>query len=81
MNRHCPACGAALESFAVRCACGAALPEARDLRSDPDHPLCGLCGTAMPLMGERCPSCGARGYPALRARRSPKSLGAPDGSD
>jgi predicted amidophosphoribosyltransferase len=80
MVRHCPACGAALESFAVRCQCGAALPEAKDLRSDPDHPACGVCGTAMPLMSESCPTCGVRGYPALRARRSNRSLGAPEDS-
>lgn len=78
MPRHCPSCGAELEPLAVRCKCGATLPEAKDLRSDPDSPACGVCGAAMALMSETCPGCGARGYPALRPRRSGRSLGAPD---
>ena len=78
MTRHCPQCGRELPALAVRCACGAELPEARDLRSDPDHPHCAACGGAMALMAERCPSCGAVGYPALRGRRGKKSLGSPD---
>jgi hypothetical protein len=77
MVRHCPSCGAELDALAVRCRCGVSLPEAKDLRSDPDRPACGVCGTGMALMTEQCPSCGARGYPALRARRSGRSLGAP----
>ena len=78
MTRRCPSCGVELAAFAVRCSCGATLPEARDLRSDPDRPACGMCGAAVPLMSETCPACGARGYPALRPRRSQKSLGAPE---
>jgi hypothetical protein len=31
----------------------------------------------MALMTERCTSCGAEGYPALRGRRGKKSLGSP----
>jgi hypothetical protein len=81
MTRHCPSCGTELEAFAVRCRCGAALPEAKDLRSDPDRPACGVCGAVLALMAETCPACGAQGYPALRARRSGRSLGPPDGAD
>jgi predicted amidophosphoribosyltransferase len=77
MTRHCPTCGAELVALAVRCTCGHELPEARDLRSDPDQPTCGVCGAAIALMAERCSACGADGYPALRSRRGKKSLGAP----
>lgn len=77
MSRRCPQCGRELSSLAVRCSCGFELPEARDLRSDPDEPRCGLCGTAIALSVQRCPSCGAEGYPARRARRGKRSLGAP----
>lgn len=77
MTRHCPSCGAELAALAVRCACGAELPEARDALSTPDAPRCGMCGQAMALMDVRCSSCGADGYPALRARRGKKTLGAP----
>lgn len=75
MRRSCPACGGALAALAVRCSCGHELPEARDARSDPDQPRCGVCGAAMDLMALICPHCGAGGYPALRARRGKKSLG------
>jgi len=78
MTRRCPQCGKALAAIAVRCACGGELPEARDLRSDPDHPHCVACGAAMALMTERCPSCGAVGYPALRGRRGKKCQGSPE---
>jgi predicted amidophosphoribosyltransferase len=46
-------------------------------RSDPERPQCALCDATMDLMQERCPACGAEGYPALRGRRGKKSLGAP----
>ena len=76
MTRRCPHCGAELDSLQVRCkACGKDLPEARDLRSDPDAPRCAVCSTPMPLQDVKCPRCGADGYPALRARRGKKSLG------
>ncbi len=77
MERYCPRCGAPLDAFAVRCRCGEELPEARDAQSDPDRPHCARCGGALPLLTETCPACGARGFPALRARRSPKSFGPP----
>ena len=77
MTRHCPKCGQALASLATRCTCGYELPEARDLRSDPDQPACSVCGAAIALMTLQCPACGADGYPALRGRRGKKSLGAP----
>ena len=77
MDRRCAACGSPLEAFAVRCSCGAETPEAQDALSDPEHPRCRLCGTALDLMAEACPSCGARGFPALRARRGKQSLGPP----
>ena len=77
VRRFCPRCGAELAPLAVRCACGHELPEARDIRSDPDRPRCGACGAAMELMAYRCAACGAEGYPALRPRRGRKSLGAP----
>ena len=77
MTRQCPKCGQVLASLAVRCACGYELPEARDLRSDPDQPACGVCGAAIALMALQCPACGADGYPALRGRRGKKSQGAP----
>ena len=77
MDRRCPVCGAALEAFAVRCPCGAETPESHDVLSDPDHPHCALCGATIALMAEACPGCGARGFPALRARRGKKSLGPP----
>lgn len=80
MTRRCPQCGRSLAALALRCECGAVLPEARDLRSDPDHPVCGACGSAMGLMVEQCPACGAQGYPALRGRRGKKSLGSPSTS-
>jgi hypothetical protein len=78
MSRTCPICNAPLDPMDVRCRCGTELPEARDLRSDPSQPRCGLCGTAMELMVQRCPSCGAIGYPALRSRQGKKSRGAGD---
>lgn len=78
MGRVCPSCGKDLAAFAVRCECGNELPEARDLMSDPDAPACSICHEAMDLNAEECPSCGARGYPALRPRQSKKSLGVGD---
>ncbi|HWP36567.1 MAG TPA: zinc ribbon domain-containing protein [Gemmatimonadales bacterium] len=82
MNRQCPQCGTSLAASVLRCGCGYVFPEARDVLSDPDHPRCAACGKAMELMALTCPSCGATGYPALRARRGKKTLGAPpDGFD
>lgn len=78
MKRACPKCGAAVGALDLRCACGYEWPEARDIRSDPANPRCGVCGAGMELLSERCPSCGAEGYPALRPRRGRKSLGAPE---
>ena len=75
MTRQCPKCGAHRDALAIRCTCGHELPEARDARSDPDAPRCGVCGAAMQLMALTCPHCGAQGYPALRPRRGKKSLG------
>ena len=80
MDRRCAACGSALEAFAVRCSCGTATPEARDALSDPSRPRCAVCQGSMALMDEACPACGARGFPALRARRGKKSLGPPSRS-
>ena len=77
MDRRCAACGSPLEAFAVRCRCGAETREAQDARSDPDRPRCARCGVTIALLAEACPSCGARGFPALRARRGRKSLGPP----
>jgi hypothetical protein len=77
MDRCCAACGSSLEAFAVQCSCGVATPEATDAHSDPVCPPCALCGTAIALMDEACPACGAKGFPALRARRGKKSLGPP----
>lgn len=77
MDRRCVACGTSLPAFAVRCRCGVAVPEAQDALSDPDAPRCALCGAALALMDETCGACGARGFPALRARRGKKSLGPP----
>jgi hypothetical protein len=78
VERACPKCGTMLSAWALRCACGHEFPEARDIRSDPEQPRCGICGAGIKLMTERCPSCGAEGYPALRPRRGRKSLGSPD---
>jgi predicted RNA-binding Zn-ribbon protein involved in translation (DUF1610 family) len=75
VSRRCPKCGATLAALALRCACGAELPEARDVRSDPARPACNVCGAAIELMALTCPSCGADGYPALRPRKGKKSLG------
>jgi hypothetical protein len=72
VSRSCPECNATFSSLAVRCECGYELPESRDLRSDPDEPQCGVCGAAMDPMAQRCPSCGAYGYPALRPRQGKK---------
>jgi hypothetical protein len=77
MDRRCAACASPLEAFAVRCRCGAETPEAQDALSNPERPRCALCEAAMELMAEACPACGARGFPALRARRGKKSLGPP----
>ena len=77
MIRRCPQCSAQLKAETLRCACGFVYPEARDLLSDPDSPRCGVCRQPMELMAQACPSCGADGYPALRARRGKKTLGAP----
>ena len=77
MARQCSICGTSLDAFATRCRCGAGTPEAQDALSDPERPRCKLCGTTLELMAEACPSCGARGFPALRARRGKKSLGPP----
>ena len=62
----------------MRCECGYELPEVRDRRSNPDDPHCAVCGVELALMVQRCPSCGADGFPALRARRGKKSLGSPE---
>jgi len=72
VSRFCPECNATLPPLAIRCQCGHALPESRDLRSNPDEPSCGVCSTVIGLMDERCPSCGAVGYPALRPRQGKK---------
>jgi hypothetical protein len=77
MARQCSICGTSLDAFATRCRCGAETPEAQDALSDPERPRCRLCGTTLELMAETCPSCGARGFPALRARRGKQSLGPP----
>lgn len=77
MKRKCPRCGQQLEPTALRCSCGHELPESRDVRSRPEQPRCGICAAPMELMAERCPSCGAEGYPAMRARRGKKSMGPP----
>lgn len=77
MNRNCPQCQRQLDPFALRCSCGHELSESRDTRSKPDRPCCGVCDAPMDLMTERCPSCGADGYPAMRPRRGKKSLGPP----
>ena len=78
MSRFCPQCNAKLPSLAVRCECGHALPESRDVRSDPDEPRCGLCNAPMEIMAQRCPSCGAIGYPGLRPRQGKKCKRAGD---
>ena len=78
MSRSCPKCNTTLPPLAVRCDCGYELPESKDLRSDPDHPLCGLCGEPMGLMEQRCRSCDAVGYPALRPRQGRKCKRAGD---
>jgi hypothetical protein len=75
MIRTCPGCRKELPAFSVRCSCGVELPETRDRRSVPDQPRCNVCGNDLALMTETCPSCGADGYPALRSRKSKKSLG------
>jgi hypothetical protein len=80
LTRACPQCGRELAALAVQCSCGFALPEVRDRRSDPDDPRCAVCNKPMVLMAERCPSCNAEGFPALRARRGKKSLGSPGAS-
>ena len=72
MSRSCPKCRATIPPLAAGCQCGFVFPESRDLRSDPDHPQCGVCDTPMALMVARCPSCGAVGYPALRPRQGKK---------
>ena len=72
MSRSCPKCRAPIPPLAAGCRCGFVFPESRDLRSDPDDPQCGVCGTPMALMVERCPSCSAAGYPALRPRQGKK---------
>ncbi|HEX9633200.1 MAG TPA: hypothetical protein VGA02_12130 [Gemmatimonadales bacterium] len=77
MTRRCPKCKEELAAAVLRCFCGYVFPEAGDLLSDPDQPHCGVCGQAMGLMVVTCPACGADGYPALRARRGRKTLGAP----
>ncbi len=63
---------ATIPPLAAACKYGFVFPESRDLRSDPDDPQCGVCDTPMALMVERCPSCGAVGYPALRPRQGKK---------
>ena len=78
VSRSCPKCHKPLAALTVRCACGYTLPESRDLRSDPDQPTCGLCNAPMGLMEQRCPSCGAFGYPALRPRQGKKCKRAGD---
>ena len=77
MIRQCAVCGSPLEAFAARCQCGAETPEATDAQSVPERPHCALCGAPMDLMVEACASCGARGFPALRARRGKGSKGPP----
>ncbi len=72
MSRSCPKCRAPIPPLAAGCRCGFVFPESRDLRSDPDDPQCGVCGTPMALMVEHCPSCSAVGYPALRPRQGKK---------
>lgn len=39
---------------------------------------CKVCGGVLWSMTETCPGCGAKGYPALRAKFGDKSLKAPD---
>ncbi len=78
MSRSCPKCRATIPPLAAACKCGFVFPESRDLRSDPDDPQCGVCGTPMALMVERCPSCGAVGYPAMRPRQGRKCKQAGD---
>ena len=72
MSRSCPKCQATIPPLAAGCQCGFVFHESRDLRSVPDDPQCGVCDTPIALMVERCPSCGAVGYPALRPRQGKK---------
>ena len=77
MNRMCPECGIKLEPSAVRCRCGYEMPEANGVRcADPDAPVCGICSKEIKLMDQRCPHCGAEGYPAMRPRKGRRSKGA-----
>jgi hypothetical protein len=79
MTRKCPACGAQLEPLGVRCTCGHEMPEAQGVRCvDPDSPVCGVCSKEIQLMDQRCPHCGAEGYPAMRPRRGKRSRGMPE---
>lgn len=78
VSRSCPECRATVPPMAVRCDCGFVLPESRDIRSNPEEPRCGACGEAIALMTERCPSCSASGYPALRPRQGKKCQRAGD---
>jgi hypothetical protein len=79
VKRTCPGCGNQLEPLAVRCDCGFEMPEASGVRcADPGSPVCGLCSKEIQLMDQRCPHCGAEGYPAMRPRRGKTSKGAPE---
>ena len=80
VSRICPECDKPLTAFTVRCSCGYTLAESRDLRSDPDEPRCNVCDEPMGLMDQRCPSCKAFGYPALRPRQGKKCKHVGDGA-
>jgi len=78
MALSCSICGAALDADALTCSACAAPTGADQRAASGTRAQCAACAAVLWSLAERCPSCGARGYPALRPRLGDKSLGAPD---
>lgn len=73
--QRCPSCDARLPPGEQTCQeCGA------PLSYDPGEGgvVCRVCGDEIDAFAETCPSCGERGYPALRPRKGKGFEGAPE---
>ncbi len=76
---QCSICETSLDESADVCAtCGAPTD---DRAATGDREECPHCGSVIWSHAEKCPSCAARGYPALRPRMGDKSLLLPEDED
>ena len=78
MTDRCAICESELSKDASACGTCGAPTDVAERRERGERSECPECGGALWSQAERCPSCGARGYPALRPRFGDKSVAGPD---